>query len=149
MVSSVVTITSIDLLVIYLPALGAERHIGSDHIGLLLTVRSLASLVSRVNSSTRSTLVLTLSITSPTRPPPQRGRTRSNNDDAFFAAELNIGTDVFSNFDTVTGRGSIRAAMRFKILTPLSFSSKCLRLSSPQRPMILSMLLAFASPVAA
>src|SRR5262249_60988269 len=48
MVSSVVTVTSLDLLVIYLPALGAERHIGSDHIGLLLTVRSLASLVSRV-----------------------------------------------------------------------------------------------------
>ena len=48
MVSSVVTVTSLDLLVISLPALGAERHIGSDHIGLLLTVRSLASLVSRV-----------------------------------------------------------------------------------------------------
>jgi MFS family permease len=48
MLSSVVTVTSLDLLVIYLPALGAERHIGSDHIGLLLTVRSLASLVSRV-----------------------------------------------------------------------------------------------------
>jgi len=43
MLSSVVTVTSLDLLVIYLPALGAERH-----IGLLLTVRSLASLVSRV-----------------------------------------------------------------------------------------------------
>jgi MFS family permease len=47
MASSVVTITALDLLVIYLPALGTERHIGADHIGLLLTVRSLASLVSR------------------------------------------------------------------------------------------------------
>jgi len=48
MVSSVVTITALDLLVIYLPALGAERQIDSNHIGLLLTVRSVASLVSRV-----------------------------------------------------------------------------------------------------
>jgi MFS family permease len=48
MVSSVVTVTSLDLLVIYLPALGAERQINSDHIGLLLTVRSVASLISRV-----------------------------------------------------------------------------------------------------
>jgi MFS family permease len=48
MVSSVVTVTSLDLLVIYLPALGAERQIDSNHIGLLLTVRSVASLVSRV-----------------------------------------------------------------------------------------------------
>jgi MFS family permease len=48
MVSSVVTVTSIDLLVIYLPALGAERHIDSNNIGLLLTMRSVAALVSRV-----------------------------------------------------------------------------------------------------
>ena len=48
MVSSVVTVTSLDLLVIYLPVLGAERHIDSHHIGFLLTVRSVASLVSRV-----------------------------------------------------------------------------------------------------
>jgi MFS family permease len=48
MVSSVVTVTALDLLVIYLPALGAERQIDSNHIGLLLTVRSVASLVSRV-----------------------------------------------------------------------------------------------------
>ena len=47
MVSSVVTITALDLLVIYLPALGAERQIDSNHIGLMLTVRSVASLVSR------------------------------------------------------------------------------------------------------
>jgi len=34
--------------VIYLPALGAELQIDSNHIGLLLTVRSIASLISRV-----------------------------------------------------------------------------------------------------
>src|SRR6202171_6304654 len=48
MVSSVVTVTSLDLLVIYLPALGAERHIDSSNIGLLLTARSVAALVSRM-----------------------------------------------------------------------------------------------------
>jgi MFS family permease len=48
MVSSVVTVTSLDLLVIYLPALGTERQIDSNHIGLLLTVRSLAALISRM-----------------------------------------------------------------------------------------------------
>jgi MFS family permease len=48
MLSSVVTVTSLDLLVIYLPVLGADRHIDSDHIGFLLAVRSVASLVSRV-----------------------------------------------------------------------------------------------------
>jgi hypothetical protein len=35
MVSSVVTVTALDLLVIYLPALGAERQIDSSNIGLL------------------------------------------------------------------------------------------------------------------
>jgi MFS family permease len=48
MLSSVVTVTSLDLLVIYLPALGAERQIDSSDIGLLLTVRSVAALVSRM-----------------------------------------------------------------------------------------------------
>jgi MFS family permease len=47
LLSSVVTITAVDLLVIYLPALGAERGINADHIGLLLAVRSFAALVSR------------------------------------------------------------------------------------------------------
>jgi hypothetical protein len=47
MLSSVVTVTALDLLVIYLPALGAERHIDANNIGLLLTVRAAASLVSR------------------------------------------------------------------------------------------------------
>jgi len=48
MVSSVVTITALDLLVIYLPVLGTEREIDSNHIGLLLTARSVAALVSRI-----------------------------------------------------------------------------------------------------
>jgi MFS family permease len=48
MVSSVVTVTALDLLVIYLPVLGTERQIDSNHIGLLLTARSVAALVSRV-----------------------------------------------------------------------------------------------------
>ena len=47
MISSVVTITAVDLLVIYLPLLGAERQIDANNIGLLLTVRSFAALVSR------------------------------------------------------------------------------------------------------
>jgi MFS family permease len=47
MVSSIVTITALDLLVIYLPLLGSERQIDSSHIGLLLTARSVAALVSR------------------------------------------------------------------------------------------------------
>ena len=47
MVSSVVTVTALDLLVVYLPALGAERQIDASDIGLLLTARSVASLVSR------------------------------------------------------------------------------------------------------
>jgi MFS family permease len=48
MMSSVVTVTATDLLVIYLPALGAERQIDSNHIGFLLTVRSVTSLLSRM-----------------------------------------------------------------------------------------------------
>ena len=48
MAASVVTVTALDLLVIYLPVLGTEREIDSDHIGLLLTLRSVASLISRV-----------------------------------------------------------------------------------------------------
>jgi MFS family permease len=47
MVSSIVTITAQDLLVIYLPLLGAERNIDAYNIGLLLTVRSAAALISR------------------------------------------------------------------------------------------------------
>jgi MFS family permease len=48
MASSIVTITALDLLVIYLPVLGSERQIDSNHIGLLLTARSVAALVSRI-----------------------------------------------------------------------------------------------------
>jgi MFS family permease len=48
MASSVVTVTALDLLVIYLPALGTERHIDASNIGLLLTVRSAAALISRM-----------------------------------------------------------------------------------------------------
>jgi MFS family permease len=46
--ASVVTVTALDLLVIYLPLLGAERQIDSSHIGMLLTARSVASLASRM-----------------------------------------------------------------------------------------------------
>jgi predicted MFS family arabinose efflux permease len=46
--ASVVTVTSLDLLVIYLPLLGAERDIDASAIGLLLAVRSAAALVGRV-----------------------------------------------------------------------------------------------------
>jgi MFS family permease len=46
--ASVVTVTSLDLLVIYLPLLGAERGIDANAIGLLLAVRSAAALVGRV-----------------------------------------------------------------------------------------------------
>jgi predicted MFS family arabinose efflux permease len=46
--ASVVTVTASDLLVIYLPLVGAERNIEASHIGLLLTVRSLAALVARL-----------------------------------------------------------------------------------------------------
>ena len=48
MVSSGVTVTAVDLLVIYLPALGAERHIDASDIGWLLTMRSAAALISRM-----------------------------------------------------------------------------------------------------
>jgi MFS family permease len=45
--ASVVTVTALDLLVIYLPLLGAERGIDANHIGLLLMARSAAALVGR------------------------------------------------------------------------------------------------------
>ena len=47
--ASVITITSQDLLTIYLPLLGADQHIDVRNIGALLTVRSAASLVSRLS----------------------------------------------------------------------------------------------------
>ena len=48
LMSSVVTVTAGDLLVIYLPLIGAERGIDASNIGLLLTVRSIAALVVRI-----------------------------------------------------------------------------------------------------
>ncbi len=45
--ASVVTVTSLDLLVVYLPLIGAERHIDASDIGALLAARSVAALVAR------------------------------------------------------------------------------------------------------
>ena len=45
--ASVVTVTALDLLVIYLPAIGAERHIDARDIGALLAIRAFAALVAR------------------------------------------------------------------------------------------------------
>jgi MFS family permease len=49
LVASVITVTSQDLLTIYLPLLGAEQNIDVRNVGALLTVRSVASLVSRLS----------------------------------------------------------------------------------------------------
>jgi MFS family permease len=46
--ASVVTVTSLDLLVIYLPLIGAERQVDANAVGLLLAARSIAALVARV-----------------------------------------------------------------------------------------------------
>ena len=48
LLASVVTVTAGDLLVIYMPLLGAERNIDASHIGMLLLARSIAGLVSRL-----------------------------------------------------------------------------------------------------
>src|SRR6202163_4534677 len=45
--ASVVTVTSLDLLVIYLPLIGAERHVDASDVGMLLAIRSVAALVGR------------------------------------------------------------------------------------------------------
>ncbi len=47
-IASVVTVTSMDLIVIYLPLLGVERGIDAGHVGLLLTTRAVASIGSRL-----------------------------------------------------------------------------------------------------
>ncbi|MGE3246525.1 MAG: MFS transporter [Beijerinckiaceae bacterium] len=47
-IASVMTVTSFDLLVVYLPLLGAERHIPASTIGWLFTVRALASIAARL-----------------------------------------------------------------------------------------------------
>ncbi len=44
---SVVTVAAQDLIVVYLPALGAERSISVDIIGMILAVRAVASMASR------------------------------------------------------------------------------------------------------
>ena len=46
--ASVISITASDLLTVYLPLLGAERHIDVGHIGSMLTVRSAATIASRM-----------------------------------------------------------------------------------------------------
>ncbi|MGD0026739.1 MAG: MFS transporter, partial [Xanthobacteraceae bacterium] len=48
LIASVITITSQDLLTIYMPLLGADHNINVRDIGGLLTVRSIASLISRM-----------------------------------------------------------------------------------------------------
>jgi predicted MFS family arabinose efflux permease len=49
LIASVITITSQDLLTIYLPLLGTEQNIDVRNVGALLTVRSVASLASRLS----------------------------------------------------------------------------------------------------
>jgi hypothetical protein len=48
MVASVITVTAGDLIVIYLPLLGAERSIDVNAIGGLLTMRAAASMLARL-----------------------------------------------------------------------------------------------------
>ena len=48
LVASVITMAAQDLVTIYLPLLGAEKNINARDIGSLLTVRSVAALVSRM-----------------------------------------------------------------------------------------------------
>ena len=48
MLISVVTVVAQDLIVVYLPLLGAERAMSVDSVGMLLTVRASASMVSRL-----------------------------------------------------------------------------------------------------
>jgi predicted MFS family arabinose efflux permease len=48
LIASVVTVTAGDLLLIYLPLLGAERHIDASHIGFLLLTKSSAALIARI-----------------------------------------------------------------------------------------------------
>ena len=52
LIASVVTVTAGDLLVIYLPLLGAERRIDASHIGNLLIVKSVGR-AGRARSATR------------------------------------------------------------------------------------------------
>ena len=47
LIASVVSVTATDLLIIYLPLLGAERQIDASHIGFLLLTKSVAALIAR------------------------------------------------------------------------------------------------------
>ena len=46
--ASVITVTTFDVLIIYMPLLGTERHIEASHVGWLLTVRAAGSMASRL-----------------------------------------------------------------------------------------------------
>jgi predicted MFS family arabinose efflux permease len=46
--ASVITITAQDLITIYLPLLGAERNMSAHEVGMVLTIRSVASMFSRL-----------------------------------------------------------------------------------------------------
>ena len=46
--ASVVTMSAQDLVVLYLPLLGVERGLGVGEVGIILTIRSIAAVVSRV-----------------------------------------------------------------------------------------------------
>ena len=63
LIASVITITSQDLLTIYLPLLGAEQNIDVRNIGALLTVRSVASLASRLSYTRVLRLVMRQKLT--------------------------------------------------------------------------------------
>ena len=47
-IAGVILVSASDIIVIYVPLLGAERHIDVHDIGLLLTVRAAASMVARL-----------------------------------------------------------------------------------------------------
>ena len=46
--ASVITVTTFDVLIIYMPLLGTERNIEASHVGWLLTVRAAGAMVSRL-----------------------------------------------------------------------------------------------------
>ncbi len=46
--AGVILVSSSDVIIVYVPLLGAERHIDVHHIGLLLTVRAAASMLARL-----------------------------------------------------------------------------------------------------
>ena len=48
-VAGIVMVSSSDIILIYVPLLGAERHIDVSQIGLLLTIRALASMTARLS----------------------------------------------------------------------------------------------------